>query len=350
MNHGSTTDVTKPGAASGHARSGEDEGANPFGLRFTLSLMLGTTLNPINSSMIATGLAGIAADFRLGPGTAASLVSVLYLCSAVMQPTMGKLSTLFGPWRVFLAGVAILLAGGAVGGVAEDFMALLVSRALIGVGTSACYPAAMAMVRRRADRLKTGVPSKVLGDFSIASQVTVVFGLPVGGVLASAFGWRGLFWVNVPLAALALVSAVFNVEEDGPLPRGRLAAQVSAIDVPGIVLFGGAVVSLLVFLGALRHPAWWELGAAAALTAALVVRERQAASPLIDVRMLVLGIHRGSAVALLIVISSLFGFTNGLGNFATRQLSTLGRPVPQWRSRPGCTALSATSARSSPPG
>lgn len=65
--------------------------SNPFGWRFSLPLLLGSTLNPINSSMIAVGLVAIAADFRTGPAATASLVSVLYLCSAVMQPTMGKL-------------------------------------------------------------------------------------------------------------------------------------------------------------------------------------------------------------------------------------------------------------------
>ena len=76
----------------------------PFGWRFTAPLLLGSTLNPINSSMLATALVGIGVDFQRGPGATASLVSVLYLCSAVMQPTMGKLSTVFGPRRVFLAG------------------------------------------------------------------------------------------------------------------------------------------------------------------------------------------------------------------------------------------------------
>jgi MFS family permease len=82
--------------------------------------MLGTTLNPINSSMIAVGLAGIAADFHLGPGTAATLVSVLYLCSAVMQPTLGKLATVFGPRRVFLVGLGIVATGGTLGGLAPS--------------------------------------------------------------------------------------------------------------------------------------------------------------------------------------------------------------------------------------
>jgi predicted MFS family arabinose efflux permease len=251
---------------------------------FTFPLLLGSTLNPVNSSMLATGLVGIAADFHVGPGRAAQLVSVLYLCSAVMQPTMGKLATLFGPRRVFLTGVAILLIGGVLGGVAPTFGALLASRALIGVGTSACFPTAMALVRRRADRDGTGVPSRVLGNFSIAAQITVVFGLPIGGVLAGAFGWRALFWINVPLGLVTLICALLWVAPDDPVPvRGGL---YRALDVPGIALFAATTVGLLIFLADVRRPTWWLLVAALLALALLITRERRAASPLIDVRML----------------------------------------------------------------
>ena len=258
----------------------------PFGWRFSLPLLLGSTLNPINSSMIAVGLVSIAADFRTGPGATASLVSVLYLCSAVMQPTMGKLSTLFGPRRVFLSGVAILLVGGAVGGLAPTLTVLLVSRALIGVGTSACYPTAMALVRRRAQRSGSGVPSRVLGSFSIAAQITVVIGLPLGGVLAGSFGWRALFWVNVPLAVLVIAFAAVAVERDGEQPRRGVGATVSALDLPGIALFAGTVVALLVVLGDLARPRWWLLAGAVVLGVLLVLRERRTPTPLIDVVLL----------------------------------------------------------------
>ena len=258
----------------------------PFGWRFTLPLLLGSTLNPVNSSMIATGLVGIAADFHTGPGTTANLVSVQYLCSAVAQPTMGKLSTLFGPRRIFLIGVAILLAGGGIGGVAPNFDVLLLSRALIGIGTSGCYPTAMALVRRRADRAGVGVPSRVLGNFSIAAQITVVIGLPVGGVLAGAFGWRSLFLVNVPLAMITLAFAFFAVEKDPPSPREGRARTIAAIDLPGIALFGVVIVSLLLFLSGLRTPKWWLLALTTALTVALLLWERRAPQPLLDVRML----------------------------------------------------------------
>ncbi|WUH93640.1 MFS transporter [Streptomyces sp. NBC_00433] len=258
----------------------------PFGPRFVSPLLLGSTLNPINSSMIATGLVGIGLDFHKGPGTTASLISVLYLCSAVAQPTMGKLAAVFGARRVFLSGVAILLVAGVVGAAAPAFGFLLVSRALIGIGTSAAYPTAMALVRERADELGTGVPSRVLGNFSIASQVTIVVGLPLGGLLAGAWGWRAIFLVNVPLALVTLVFTLIGVAPDKPLARERHESLFRTVDVPGIALFAGTIVSLLLFLSDLASPTWWLAPVTAVLGAALMAWERRTASPLVDVRML----------------------------------------------------------------
>jgi len=258
----------------------------PFGWRFTAPLLLGSTLNPINSSMIATGLVGIGVDFHTGPGQTASLISVLYLCSAVAQPTMGKLSTIFGPRRIFLSGALILFAAGAIGALAPTFWVLLASRALIGIGTAAAYPTAMALVRQRADSVKMGAPSRVLGNFSIAAQITVVFGLPLGGILAGAFGWRALFAVNIPLALITIAFTVAGVAKDSPMKDQGTKRLLTALDVPGIVLFAGAVTSLLLFLSSLAAPAWWLLPVVIVLAAAMVAWERRAGRPLIDVRML----------------------------------------------------------------
>jgi MFS family permease len=260
--------------------------SKPFGWRFTAPLLLGSTLNPINSSMLATGLVGIGVDFSTGPGQTATLISVLYLCSAIAQPTMGKLSTLFGPRRVFQAGILILLAAGIVGTLAPGFGFLLVSRALIGIGTSAAYPTAMALVRRRADSLGMGVPSRVLGNFSIAAQVTAVIGLPLGGVLTGVWGWRALFFVNIPLAIITFILTWFGVAKDAPISREERGSVVKAIDIPGIVLFAVAITSLLIFLAALTAPVWWLLAVFVVFLAGLILWERRVASPLIDVRML----------------------------------------------------------------
>ncbi|WP_052397762.1 MFS transporter [Streptomyces sp. NRRL F-5123] len=304
-------------------------GGKPFGARFVSPLLLGSTLNPINSSMIATGLVGIGLDFHKGPGTTASLISVLYLCSAVAQPTMGKLATIFGARRVFVSGVVILLVAGVIGATAPAFGFLLVSRALIGIGTSAAYPTAMALVRKRADEVGTGVPSRVLGNFSIASQVTIVVGLPLGGLLAGAWGWRALFLVNVPLALVTLVFTLVGVAPDRPVPKESRAALFTAVDVPGIALFAATIVSLLLFLSDLTSPAWWLVPVTLLLGAALVVWERRTARPLLDVRMLgrnrrLLRTYIRQAVVALGTYTALYGLSQWMEESAGYSASQVG--------------------------
>jgi MFS family permease len=236
--------------------------------------------------MLATGLVGIGVDFHLGPGPAASLISVLYLCSAIAQPTMGKLSTLLGPRRIFQAGILILLLAGVIGTLAPTFGFLLLSRALSGIGTSAAYPTAMALVRKRADSVGIGVPSRMLGNFSIAAQVVVVIGLPLGGLLVGVWGWCALFFVNIPLAIIVFVLTSIGVAKDEPIDTEARGSVLKAVDIVGILHFAGTVSSVLVFLSDLAAPVWWLLPVFVVLLVALLFWERRVASPLIDVRML----------------------------------------------------------------
>ena len=256
-----------------------------FGWRFIGPLLIGSTLNPINSAMVATALVGIGIDFDKGPSTTALLVSVLYLCSAIMQPTMGKLSQVFGNRRIFVIGVSILLVAGVVGAVAQAFWMVVLSRGLIGVGTSAAYPTAMSMVRKRADAHGVGVPSRVIANFSVAAQVSSVVGLPLGGLLAGTFGWRAVFFVNVPWALITLALTFVGVAKDPPRPR-RTEPLISSIDLAGIVLFAGTVTCFLLLVSGTPAP-WWALLAGSAVLGALPIWwERRAAHPMIDVRML----------------------------------------------------------------
>ena len=89
---------------------------NAFSWRFVTPMFLGSSLNPVNSSLIATALVPIAAAMHVSVGRTAVLVSALYLASSIAQPTAGKLSEEFGPRRVFLAGILLVLLGGLVGG------------------------------------------------------------------------------------------------------------------------------------------------------------------------------------------------------------------------------------------
>ncbi|WP_222429857.1 MFS transporter [Paenibacillus cremeus] len=237
----------------------------PFSWKFTAPLYMGSTLNPINSSMIATALVPIAAYLHIPVSQTTLLVTALYLASSIAQPTAGKLSEVFGPRRVFLAGIVLVLLGGLTGGMGQNLIALAVSRILIGIGTSTAYPSAMLLIRRRAEAAgMSKPPGNVLGALQIAGVSTSVEGLPLGGVLVAAWGWRTTFLINIPFALTALYMAARWIPRDeslkGELNFRRIATR---IDLAGIIGFAAAITSLLFFCFHCRiHPgllSYWLL-------------------------------------------------------------------------------------------
>jgi MFS family permease len=277
---------TTPATAA--TETGGDTGGRPFSWRFTTPLFLGSALNPVNSSLIATALLPIAHALGVPVGQTAALVTALYLATAIAQPTAGKAAEVFGPRRVFLVGIILVAVGGLVGGFAQDLVTLLVSRVLIGLGTSCAYPTAMLLIRRRAREAGLDKPpGGVLGGLQIAGIATASLGLPVGGALVGWLGWRSVFFVNVPVALAALVAALLWVSPDGPVSRPLRARDVAArLDLAGITGFALAMVALLLFLFGLPSPHWYLLGVSLVLWAALGWWELRAQSPFLDLRAL----------------------------------------------------------------
>ncbi|WP_240812576.1 MULTISPECIES: MFS transporter [unclassified Streptomyces] len=307
--------------------SGTTNATNVFSWRFVTPLFMGSAINAINTSLIATALLPIATAVDVSVGRTAVLVSALYLASAIAQPTGGKLAEEFGPRRIFTAGLLTVLAGGIVGGVGQNLTTLIVARVLIGVGSSAVYPSAMLLIRHKAEAAGLEAPpGGVLGGLMIAGAATSALGLPVGGVLVDAWGWRTTFLINLPFALLALVTAFFWIPSDLPVNGPRTFRQVATrLDVPGIVCFGGALASLLLFLMRLPRPDWIVLGLAVMVGAGLVWWELRASHPFIDVRLLGTNLaltrtYLRFAISSLCVYTVLYGLTQWLQ--AGRSLSS----------------------------
>jgi MFS family permease len=255
-----------------------------FGRRFVAAASFGSVLNPVNSSIIAVALVSIGHAFGVGASATTWLVSALYLATAIGQPTMGRLADLAGPRRVYLAGTAAVAAGGLLGYLGWSLGSLIAARIVIGLGTSAAYPAAMAMIRHQARRLNGEAPRGVLGALAIAGQATMAAGPPLGGLLIAVGGWRLTFLVNVPLAVVGIAAVLVWLPADDQ--RVRVARAWRELDPPGLVLFAAALTGLLLFLMSLASPRWWLLGVTAALLTALTARELRARTPFLDVRML----------------------------------------------------------------
>lgn len=206
----------------------------------------------------------------------------------------------------------------------------------------------------------------MLGSLAIAGSATVAIGPPIGGLLVGGLGWRSAFLLNVPLAAAALAVTLAWIPRDEHSAAGRKVAELATrIDVGGIVLFGGMLAALLVFLMSLPRPGWAGLAISAVLAVLLVAWELRAARPFIDLRLLAsaraliacaffmllasaatLFITSQSPVIALVAVMVLFGVvvgTTSVGNQTALYLQS--RPEISAPPR-ACCGPSATSGRS----
>jgi MFS family permease len=265
------------------------------GRRLVSAVLAGTLLNPLNSSMIAVVLGLIQADFRISVATASWLLSSFALAAAVAQPVMGRLADLFGPRRIFGIGLLVVGVASGLAPLAPAFGWLIACRMLQAFGTSAAYPAGLAIIR--AVHAQGQAPAGTLGAINITSSVSVALGPVLGGFLAAHAGWPAIFLANVPLTAVGLLLAWRWLPADALPGRATMGAAPShlavvrtvlrRVDVPGIALFSGMLASLLVFLLSLSGSPRWALLPVVLLAAVLLVcRERGVAEPFLNVRML----------------------------------------------------------------
>jgi MFS family permease len=287
-------------------------GGPGFDRRLLPPMMLGSVLNPVNSTIISVALVPIGDALGAPSSQTAWLVSALYLATSLGQPVVGRLIDVFGPRRLFLLSTGLVGVAGVLGALAPDLGFLIGSRVLLGFGTCAGYPAAMALLRSEARRTGHDSPGGVLTALAVANQTIAVVGPLLGGLLIAIGGWRATFALNVPLAAAAVALGLWRLPRSPkPVRRGRLAAE---IDLPGMALFAATLVALLLFLMN-PHPGDWYLPAlAAAAGASFAVRELRATTPFIDLRVLggntpLLATYGRALVAYVVAYSFLYGFS-----------------------------------------
>ncbi|WP_370525992.1 MFS transporter [Cellulomonas sp. JH27-2] len=293
--------------------------ADAFDRRLIAPMMLGSLLNPINSSMLAVALVPIGIALGAPPAETAWLVTALYLATSVGQPVVGRLVDTYGPRPLYLVSTALVGIAGVLGALAPNIGTLVAARVLIGFGTCAGYPAAMYLIRSESRRTGQDSPAGILSLLAVTNQVVAVIGPTLGGALIAIGGWRAIFTVNVPLSVACLVlGALYLPRVPGTGgPRRRL-------DAVGIAAFSAMLVAAMLFLMKPRVAHWYELVVALLAGAAFVWRERRVDDPFIDLRVLggnrpLLSTYVRQVLATTVSYSLLYGYTQWLE--ATRGLS-----------------------------
>lgn len=199
-----------------------------------VSLLTVSFLGALDHTVVATSLATITGD--LGAVEQMSWVVVSYtLASTVVLPVLGKLADLVGVRGVYIASLIVFLAASLFCGLAQDITQLTIARVAQGVGSAGLLLMPQTIVAEvTTPRQRPKMMSWVGASFPVA----ILVGPLVGGLITDAWGWRWVFWVNLPLGLVALVLAVIAVPRIAGRPGRRF-------DFAGALTLGVAVTAIV---------------------------------------------------------------------------------------------------------
>ncbi|KOV75798.1 MULTISPECIES: MFS transporter [unclassified Streptomyces] len=201
--------------------------------------------------------------------------------AALMLPA-GLLGDRFGRRRMLVAGLGVFLAGSLLGSLAGDVNAVIAARAVMGVGAALIMPLALSVLP---SLFGPDERTKAVGLISAASALGMPLGPIIGGWLLDHFWWGSVFLINLPMAALGITACVLLLPETRDPASPRVDALSTALTATGL---GALVYAIIEAPGR----GWGDplvLGAFAAsavLLTGLVLRERRAVRPMLDLTLL----------------------------------------------------------------
>ncbi|HEU5216004.1 MAG TPA: MDR family MFS transporter [Gaiellaceae bacterium] len=199
-----------------------------------IALMLGMFLAALDQTIVSTALPTIVGDLG-GLNHLSWVVTSYLLASTVSTPLYGKLGDMMGRKPIFLAAILIFLAGSMLAGLSQSMAELIGFRALQGIGAGGLMVGAQAII---ADIVPPRERGRYMGLIGSVFAVASVAGPLLGGFLVDNLSWRWVFYVNLPVGALAVLIVSTRLHLHTPHTRHR-------IDFLGTALLSGGVGALI---------------------------------------------------------------------------------------------------------
>jgi EmrB/QacA subfamily drug resistance transporter len=227
----------------------------------------------LDGTVISTALPGIASSFQVGAVDAGLGVTAYLLTVAVMIPLSGWLSDRYGARPVFCVAIVVFTLASVLCAASQSLWQFVLARVVQGVGGAMMVPVGRTVVLRGAAKADLMAATAII---TWPALIAPVLGPPIGGVITTYASWRWIFLINVPLGAIALVSALLAVKASGRerRPFDGLGFALSAVSIACLVygmdlaggertnwlltgglLAAGLVVGVIAVRHARRHPA-----------------------------------------------------------------------------------------------
>jgi EmrB/QacA subfamily drug resistance transporter len=293
---------------------------------------VGVLMATIDSSIVNVSLPVIARGFGVPLGGAVEWVVIAFLVVvASLLLTAGRISDVVGRRRVWATGLATFTVASALCGAAPSLGALVGFRALQGIGSAGTMAVSPAMLVAAFPPEQRG---RALGLNAVVVGLGISLGPTLGGVITEHFGWRWIFYVNVPLGILGVVASLRFLPHETAETRQR-------VDWVGALLLAAGLGGLTAGLSFGPELGWTSAPLlvcgvlAIAGIAGLVARVLMADQPLVDPRLWQNRVFASASVSLLLAFIATFAvavflpfYLVQLRGFTTQRAGLMLTPLP----------------------
>ncbi|MEA2169526.1 MAG: hypothetical protein QOF76_2826 [Solirubrobacteraceae bacterium] len=281
-----------------------------------VAVCLGTFMLLIDVTIVNVALPAIEKDLHASFSDLQWVVDAYSLGLAAVLLTLGSLSDLIGRRRVFVGGLVVFTGASALCGLSGTPTLLNLARGLQGAGGAGMFACALALLASAYTGRDRG---KAIGLWGATIGAAVAIGPLVGGVLVEAISWEAIFFVNVPIG-IGVVFLTLRTVEESKNPTGN------RVDVPGLVLFSGALFALIFALIRGNDEGWGSALIVTLLAVAVVglltflVVERRAKAPMLDLSLFKNKSFVGASIGAYVLSGAMFAMFLYLTLYLQNQL------------------------------
>ncbi|MEO6351159.1 MAG: MDR family MFS transporter, partial [Candidatus Limnocylindrales bacterium] len=202
------------------------------------AILLGLFLSALDQTIVGTALPTVVTDLK-GNELYTWVVTIYLLTSTITGPIYGKLSDQFGRRNLLMIGIGLFLIGSFLSGLSQDMFQLILFRGIQGLGAGALFPISLAVI---GDLFTPSERGKYQGLFGAVFGLSAIIGPALGGFLTDQISWHWVFFVNLPVGAVAL-AIIWRL-----LPAHQASGVTRKVDLLGVFVFTLALVPILIGL------------------------------------------------------------------------------------------------------
>jgi EmrB/QacA subfamily drug resistance transporter len=289
--------------ASAPESSSEDR-IDAYVWRVSGVVLLGSVMSILDTTIVNVALHTLSRDLHSGISSIQWVVTGYLLSLAAVIPITGWAGRRFGTKQVYLASLVLFTAGSALCGLATSTTELILFRVLQGAGGGMIMPLGQQMMAEAAGPKRMG---RVMGLLGVPTMLAPILGPTIGGAIVQNVSWRWIFYVNVPIGAIAVIAALRVLPRPEPQRADRLDFRGLALMATGLPLitYGLAEIGSTGGFGFIRVILPILVGLA--LTGLFVMHALRAKRPLLDLRLMRRPAFSSAAVAMFSLGAALFG-------------------------------------------